>query len=127
MKTNGWSFNVTTSITTSHRPECKTENINWYGWGSGDKAGTASVTLAGYGRAELNFGNCFNKGVVQVFLSDTLLSSATASQLSKKVMFNYHKGDVLTIIELGDGNIKLNSLTFNCGGEYGNYLENRYK
>ena len=125
MKANGWTFNVTTSIANSHRPECKTANTNWYGWGGGDVVGTASVTLTGYGSAELNFGNCFSNGSVQVYLSNSLLSTATASELSRNVIFDYHKGDVLTIIELGDGNIKLNSLTFSCGGEYGNSLENR--
>ena len=89
--------------------------INWYGWGyyhqtSVDFDGSISTTFSGNGRAELDFGNCFYKGTVYVYLDGNEIASASKETPNVKVEFYFNDESILKITEVDIGIIQLNSL-----------------
>ena len=85
---------------------------NWYGYGSGNNGvdiGSISSTFSGSGRAKLDFGNCFFKGIVYAYLDGIEIASASKETPSVKVEFDFNVGSILMITE-AIGIIQFNSL-----------------
>jgi len=88
---------------------------NWFGWSGHARVGTVSTTLLGDGEATLDFGNCWDQGVVKVYLNDKVVASAHKNTPSKTVSFNFHHGDFLRLRDEGRNSIiAINDITFRC-------------
>ena len=94
---------------------------NWYGWTSSNSIGSISTTFNGIGRAQLDFGNCWNGGTVNATLNGTLIASVPKNTPSVTVEFDFEIGSILKIAEhylFQDGIIQFNSLNIiQCNGE----------
>ena len=99
---------------------------NWYGWTSiasnpNASMGSISTTFNGIGRAQLDFGNCWNGGTVNATLNGTLIASVPKNTPSVTVEFDFEIGSILKIAEhylFQDGIIQFNSLSIiQCNGE----------
>ena len=90
----------------------------WYGWSGGANVGSISTILKGNGRAKLNFGNCWNTGIVKVYLDDIEIGSADNNVPSKDIEFDFQQGNVLKLRDEGPNSvIQLNSLeVIECKG-----------
>ena len=78
----------------------------FWGYMKGQSVGYVQATFKGSGKARLNFGNCVTRGVVKAYLNDREISSAGPTE-SRKVSFNYEKGDILKITHESYGIIKI--------------------
>ena len=92
--------------------------INWYGWGYYVQNqvhfdGSISTTFSGNGRAELDFGNCFETGTVYAYLDGNEIASASKETPNVKVEFGFNDESILKITEVDVGVIQLNSLIIN--------------
>ena len=112
MESNGWVFHGTKGC----------GNGNWYGdcgteswYCSGASIGSISTNFKGSGMATLDFGNCYKKGMVMVFVNGVSKSDANENEKSKIIKFKFDAGDELKITEKEGGIIKLNS--FKVEGE----------
>ena len=95
-----------------HKTNCK--NASWYGFVSGPPNLSISTVLNGYGVATLEYGNCFTKGRVVVYLNDVEISSAGKNS-EEKVEFAFHDQDVLKIVEENVAIIQYNDFyVVNC-------------
>ena len=118
MESNGWVFNVGSSMNLQNKDyhdQCGGET--WYGWTTNTPVGSAHTVLTGSGQAVVNFGNCYNSGVVTLFLNDEVISSAEGDVKNKVVKFPFSSGGVLKITE-HLAIMKLNSLEIKCPGKY---------
>ena len=115
MESNGWVFDVTQSMGSTYANNCGVES--WYGWTSYTAVGSIETVLQGSGMAILNYGNCYYKGVVKVYLNGNLISVAGAHVKDKLAEIPFSNGDLLKITE-ESGIIKLNSFEINCPGKY---------
>ena len=90
----------------------------WYGWSSSADVGSISTILKGNGRAKLNFGNCWDTGIVKVYLNDIEIGSADNNVPSKDIEFDFQQGNVLMLRDEGPNSvIQLNSLeVIECKG-----------
>ena len=122
MQSNGWLFeNLTNDMSqcmpfTSVVPDVCGGRSKWYGWGCGNKVGIISTTLRGSGTVTLHYGNCWNAGMVNVYLNNTReLSSLPSTTVLQS--FDYHDGEELEIREEdGNGIIQLIDISFTCKG-----------
>ena len=90
---------------------------NWYCYNTNDlhQNGSIKTTLSGNGRAKLDFGNCWNGGVVKVFLNNTEIALAPGNTKSKKIEFDYTDGNELKFVEEDTAIIMFNSFeVLNC-------------
>ena len=89
------------------------------------KVGSISTTFNGIGRAQLDFGNCWNGGAVKATLNGTLIASVPKNTPSVTVEFDFEIGSILKIAEhylFQDGIIQFNSLNIlKCNQEIGNF------
>ena len=118
MESNGWVFNVGHSMnlyTEAYHDQCGGET--WYGWTTNSPVGSLHIVLTGSGQAVMSYGNCYESGVVKLFLNGELISSAQGNVKNKVQEFRFSSGDVLKITEQ-DGIIKLNSFEIKCPGKY---------
>ena len=128
MEKFGWKFDVTVSMTGSdntnydYRKQCDNTGYwsdTWYGGRDrnvGPPVGSVSAVFDGSGTATLFYGNCYDNGLVKVYLNTDLLSTAAAHVSKKKVMFNFVNGDVLILTE-EKAIIKLNEIDVQCTGK----------
>ena len=116
MKHAGWNLGVD-AWQNNYAPvaaKCR-RGTNWFGYSGGTKVGTVSTILKGNGEATLDFGNCWDQGVVKVYLNDKVVASAHKSNPSKTVSFNFHNGDFLRLRDEGQNSvIAINDITFRC-------------
>ena len=118
MESKGWVFHGKEGCGTGNWYKDKEDeypckgSASWYC--SGSDIGSISVKFKGPGLATLDFGNCYKKGIVEVFLNGGRKSTANANVKSKRIIFEFSTGDELKIIEKGSGIIKLNSLNVEC-------------
>ena len=92
-------------IRVSFDNDCK----NWYGF-LHPESGSIATTLSGYGRARLDFGNCYKTGTVKAVLDGKEIGSADASIPHKVVEFDFNPGSVLTMSEYDVAVIQFNNL-----------------
>ena len=117
MESNGWKFDIQYHNYSQYLDSCGGDT--WYGF-SYPGTGSVSITLMGYGRVTLNFGNCAEGGVVKVFLNDNQQKLATPGDTNNNVNFPFSDGNVLKIVGLV-AIIKLNFMEIKCiGNDYGN-------
>ena len=76
----------------------------WYGFKEGSGVASISTTLTVSGGAELSFGNCWNAGMVEVYLDGTEIASA-GPELHKTVAFDFNTGAVLSIHDEGANSV----------------------
>ena len=81
---------------------------NWYGYKRGDPIGTMKITLNGMGHGTLEFGNCWNTGVVKVYLDGSEIEAAGPGEF-KVVSFEYNDSSVLKISEFNMAIIQINN------------------
>ena len=112
MEAQGFVFDVETSHM-GRDAACGT--AKWYGWSANEAVGSVQIRSGDKsGVANLNYGNCWTAGVVNVFLNDELISSAEENVKDKDVTFSYSAGDILKLTE-ESGTIRINSLELLVG------------
>ena len=119
MVNSGWVFDFTNPYGNypSVGAKCARPG-NWYGWSAYAKVGTLSTTFQSTGVATIDFGNCWDTGVVRVYLDDVVIAAASAGSKSVKKTFHFTRGSVLKIKDEGPNSvIELNSITFHCDGK----------
>ena len=84
---------------------------NWFGWSAGNNVGSISITLTTSGIATLDFCNCWNAGVVNVYLDEAKIHSAKPNTPSKMVEFAVQAGAKLELKDEG-GNAVVNLRSF---------------
>ena len=77
----------------------------WYGWNSGSSVGSLSAQLTGSGSAYLGYGNCWNSGVVKVYLNGKEIDSAPPNTPKKFVAFYFKDGAKLEIKDEGRNSV----------------------
>ena len=123
MKENGWQFDF--SFNSDYLDfvgkKCG-EQAKWYGWSSGYQVGTISATLQGTGQVTIDYGNCWDKGTVKLYMDDGVISTAAVGSRSVKKTISFSPGSVLKLKDEDDNSvISLNSVTFQCDvGKIGN-------
>ena len=115
MQKNGWKIEAANSMDTKYSKQCG--NKTWFGYNYGSSIGSLSTRFHGNGTATLNFGNCYRRGLVIVYLNGIEISRAHRNTLKMETNFEYSKGDVLSIKEFDVAIIKLNSLKLSHQGE----------
>ena len=85
-------------------------NNNWHGWIGNDDIGSIKTKLKGCGTAQLNFGNCYERGITQVTLDQKLIGTAFNNTISKIIEFDFEDGAILELQELNTGIIVFNNL-----------------
>ena len=126
----GWKIDVTTLPQNSaYNGECMTDN-NWHGYSIQDAIGSIKTKLKGCGTAQLNFGNCFTKGITQVTLDEKIIGTASAETISKMIEFDFEDGAILELQELHTGIIVFNDLTItqckSCPPHYKGITTNQF-
>ena len=123
MLQHGWQFDFT------HDGSIESDNYKnvgkkcgsqakWYGWSAHSHVGTLSATLKGTGEVTIDFGNCWDAGVVKVYLDAKVVGAALAGTNGVKATFSFTPGQVLKIKEeSGNAVISLNSINFKCYGD----------
>ena len=124
MKRHGWKVHVDYSNTniepgmetwfSNYRDACGVDTF--FGYRRNDKRGAVSYTFRGYGKATLNVGNCLSQGRVDIYLNNVRQTFLRGGQYTSFV-FNYKKGDVLLITEVGIGIIKITEIDISCHGK----------
>ena len=121
MQNNGWIFdNLTNEMSLcmpfkSNVPEVCGGRLGWYGWGCGSKKGSISTVLRGSGTVQLHYGNCWNSGIVNVYLNGTKILSSN-SETTRLSSFDYRDGERLEITDENTGIVHIRNITFNCKG-----------
>ena len=115
MQKNGWKIDAANSMDTRYSKQCG--NKTWFGYNHGSSIGSVWTRFRGNGTATLNFGNCYRRGLVIVYLNGIEISRAHRNTLKMETNFEYSKGDVLSIKEFDVAIIKLNSLKLSHQGE----------
>ena len=82
---------------------------NWFTYASGSPSCYIKTTLNGSGHAKIDFGNCFNDGIVKVFLDGNEIASAGGDEFNVVKEFDYTDGSELKLMETGNGVISFNS------------------
>ena len=103
----GWDINV--QNVQNSKQNCMRDN-NWHGWINDDAIGSIKTKLKGCGTAQLNFGNCYKKGITQVTLDEKVIGEAHHSTISKIIEFDFEDGAILELQELNTGIIVFNDL-----------------
>ena len=119
METNGWEVSATAGYPSEANNVCMAGGT-WYGFTGGSTIGSISATFIGSGRATLDFGNCYNNGLVTVYVNEIEVARASETYpeiTSVQATFDFTPGDVLRISE-DFAIIKLNSLHITCSGRY---------
>lgn len=70
---------------------------HFHAHGNGNLVGVATKILQGTGSATLNYGNCWNSGMANVYLNDVKIAGASKSTINQEVRFNFTHGDKLQV------------------------------
>ena len=81
---------------------------NWYCWNDGLPEGSIQTELVGNGRGRLDFGNCWETGIVRVLLNGTEIASASSNTPSTIIEFVFSNGEALELVEESIGIIQFN-------------------
>lgn len=75
---NNWTLNVEypNSNDAGIRAVCRT---GWFGFSSGQQVGNVSKTFFYNGTGKLSYANCWDAGIVKVYLNGIVISSAGSS------------------------------------------------
>jgi len=107
----GWEINVEYNpLNSFYKQNCMRDN-NWHGWIGNDDIGSIKTKLKGCGTAQLNFGNCYERGITQVTLDEKVIGTAFPHTISKIIEFYFEDGAILELQELNTGIIVFNDLT----------------
>ena len=63
--------------------------MNWYCWNDWEVTGSIGTKLFGNGHGRLDFGNCWNTGIVRVLLNGTEIASASSNTPSTIIEFDF--------------------------------------
>ena len=72
------------------------QDNSWFAYRNNDEVGTLCTTLPTSGSAELSFGNCWDKGIVKVYLDGSEIGLASPKQ-NKTIPFNFTSGAILLL------------------------------
>ena len=100
----GWSVDCSLGVWIYDISTC----MNWYCWNSWNVTGSIGTKLYGNGHGRLDFGNCWNTGIVRVLLNGTEIASASSNTPSTIIEFDFDNGETLEIIEEHIGIIQFN-------------------
>eukprot|EP00757_Euglenozoa_sp_SAG-D1_P021074 gene21074-1162_t len=108
MQRKGWTF-AFTNDETHLGGSC---GGGWYGYSGGDAVGTlTSPALKGFGMVIVEFSNCWDAGVVRLYLNDELVEDAYP-YVTKTKRLNFLHGDVVKLRdESGNSVVNLKSFT----------------
>ena len=113
MKQNGWQFDFT-NPNGNLGGTCS--QGKWHGWSGHADVGTLSTTLKGSGFVTVDFGNCWDQGVVKLYLDDKVISTAHVGDKRVVNTFFFTSNSVLKLKDEGANSVvALNSIAFDCG------------
>ena len=96
---------------------------SWYGWNPNDKQASISTTLHEFGKAVLEFGNCWKTGEVIAYKNNVEIYRADGFD-AVKVKFDFQNGDELRITQNGHGIIQFSDLSFDsCSSKEPEYIK----
>ena len=113
---DGWTIDVNYgSVSGLWYGKCRGDK-SWYGFNWGLSVGSIKTTLHGCGKAELDFGECWdsqnwNSRYTQINLNGNEIGRAKARELRKKIQFDFKEGDVLELHDRGYAMIIFNNFT----------------
>ena len=81
---------------------------NWYCYNNWEIDGSIQTELVGNGRGRLDFGNCWETGIVRVLLNGTEIASASANTPSITIEFDFTNREALELVEESIGIIQFN-------------------
>ena len=84
----GWYFDLSHDTWNYENSVGSCDSGPWFGWKSYELVGSISILLYGQGSASLTFGNCWDTGVVKLFLNDSEISSV-GPHSQKTVVFDF--------------------------------------
>ena len=120
MEESGWKMDVSHSNNAPYTRQCG--NDTWFGYRYGYPIGVVKLEMLESGNATLNFGYCYPRGQVIVYLNDVEIAAANANTPKQEIAFKYSKEDSLKIKEVGMAIIKLNSFNISCDEPQGNIM-----
>ena len=80
-------------------------NHNWHGFHGDNAIGSIKTTLHGCGSAQLDFGNCYRKGITQVKLNGELIGEASSNTPNKVIEFDFKAGAILKLRDEGGNSV----------------------
>ena len=114
---DGWT--LTPSSVLRRGNKCHGDN-SWYNYSYGpfyEGEGSIKTTLHGCGKAELDFGECWNSDSLNYHIDHYTqvklngIEIGRAKEVSKKIQFNFKEGDVLELRDRGYTVIRFNDFT----------------
>ena len=99
----GWHFDLTNGPwNDGNLGSC--DSGPWFGFKTGELIGSISTTLYGQGHASLTFGNCWDTGIVKLFLNESEISSVGPH--SQKTVGFYFDNTIMKVEEHDTGIIQ---------------------
>ena len=78
----------------------------WYGWSGNANVGTISTTLSKSTKCgQLDFGNCWDSGMVRVYLQGKLIGEAGPNTPSKTIQFPIPEDSLLELKDEGQNSV----------------------
>ena len=95
---------------------------SYHAWAAENHVGVISRSMQGTGTATLTFGNCWNAGVVNVYLGSTLIATAQPNTNSETVTFDFTNGQLLELKdESGNAVVSMTKMAI-CRGELAHFF-----
>ena len=86
---------------------------SWWGWANYEAVGQLNVIAPMTTTARIDVGNCWNEGVVKVYVAGVQVLAAEVGEGSKVISFPVTAGDEISIRDEGENSVmRLNSLQF---------------
>ena len=104
--TEGWTTEVEAGKWKNHPSVYAKCGPQWYGWSYYADVGAISTTLSQSTKCgQLNFGNCWDAGVVRVYLNGELIGEAGPNTPSRTIQFPIPKDSLLELKDEGPNSV----------------------
>ena len=104
--TPGWEINVDNGKWINRQDVDNACGPQWYGWSPNANVGSISTTLYKSSKCgKLDFGNCWNKGIVKTYLAGKLIGVAGPNTPSRIIEFTIPEDSQLEIKDEGASSI----------------------
>ena len=104
--TPGWEINVDKGKWTNRQDVDAACGPQWYGWSPNADVGSIRTTLYKSSKCgKLDFGNCWNKGIVKTYLAGKLIGVAGPNTPSRIIEFTIPEDSQLEIKDEGSSSV----------------------